>query len=130
MLNYSLYSSSRLNASTGAARTFAHGPSAKTLPARQLQTSPDIRRVGSRGDRHGFRIVEAIRPQAEPLGSILCVGHEQESVAPIAQTLGELGYAVDVAPDGEVGLAKIIANRPDLILCNFSASRGDGLELL
>jgi DNA-binding NarL/FixJ family response regulator len=130
MLNYSLYPSSRLNASPGAARMFADGPSAKTLPARQVQTSPDTRRAGSRRDRHGRRIVEAIRHQAEPLGSILCVEHEQETVAPIAQTLGELGYAVDVAHDGEVGLAKIIANRPDLILCNSSAPRVGGLELL
>ena len=43
--------------------------------------------------------------------------------------LKELGYAVDVAPDGVTGVAKILANRPDLVLCDSSVLRTSGLEL-
>src|SRR5215207_10186821 len=46
----------------------------------------------------------------------------------LAAGLSELGYAVDTAPDGEVGLAKILADQPDLVLCDLSMPRG--LELL
>jgi DNA-binding NarL/FixJ family response regulator len=130
MLNYSLHTSSGLNAPPAAAPMFTGGLFAKTLPARQLQNSPDTRRAGSRRDRHGRRIGETIRPQAEPLGSILCVEHEEATAGPLAETLIELGYTVDVAHDGEVGLAKIVANRPNLILCNSSVPRIGGLELL
>jgi DNA-binding NarL/FixJ family response regulator len=44
--------------------------------------------------------------------------------------LSDLGYRVELAPDGEVGLAKILANRPDLIICDLHMPRMDGLELL
>jgi DNA-binding NarL/FixJ family response regulator len=50
--------------------------------------------------------------------------------APLAETLIDLGCRVDVAHDGEVGLAKILANQPDIILCNASVPRIGGLELL
>ena len=112
MLNYSLHTSSGLNAPPAAARMFTGGLFAKTLPARQLQNPLDTRRAGSRRDRHGRRIKETVGPQAEPLGSILCVEHEEETAGPLAETLIELGCTVDVAHDGEVGLAKIVANRP------------------
>ena len=111
MFNNSLHTSRRLNTPPGPADICVDGQSANALPARKLQSSPDI-------------------PRAELLGSIVCVEHEQKAAAPIAETLSHLGYAVDVAQDGEVGLAKILANRPDLILCNSSAPRIGGLELL
>jgi DNA-binding NarL/FixJ family response regulator len=58
------------------------------------------------------------------------VEHEEETAGSLAETLIGLGYTVDVAQDGEVGLTKIVANRPDLILCNSSVPRIGGLELL
>ncbi|MEA3072112.1 MAG: hypothetical protein QOD29_3558 [Alphaproteobacteria bacterium] len=130
MLNHSLHTSSGLNTPSATARTFTGGLLAKTLLARQLQNSPDTRRAGSRRDRRGRRIEETVRPQAVPLGSILCVEHEENTAGPLAETLIALGYTVDVAQDGEVGLAKIVANRPNLILCNSSVPRIGGLELL
>jgi DNA-binding NarL/FixJ family response regulator len=130
MLNHSLHTNFGLSAPPAAARTFTGGLFAKRLLARRLQNSPDTRRAGSRRDRQARRIDETVRPQAEPLGSILCVEHEEETAGPLAETLIESGYTVDVAHDGEVGLAKIVANRPNLILCNSSVPRIGGLELL
>src|SRR5947209_11683931 len=101
MLNHSLHTSSGLAAPPAAARTFTGGLFAKTLPSRQLQNSLDTRRAGTRRDRHGRRVGETIRPQAEPLGSILCVEHEEETAGPLAETLIGWGYTVDGARDGE-----------------------------
>jgi DNA-binding NarL/FixJ family response regulator len=58
------------------------------------------------------------------------VEHEEKAAGSLAETLIKAGYTVDVAHDGEVGLAKILANRPNLILCNSSVPRIGGLELL
>jgi DNA-binding NarL/FixJ family response regulator len=58
------------------------------------------------------------------------VEHEEATAGPLAKTLIQLGYTVDFAHDGETGLAKIVANQPNLILCNSSAPRIGGLELL
>jgi DNA-binding NarL/FixJ family response regulator len=60
----------------------------------------------------------------------LCVDDDQIVVHLLADGLAELGYAVDTAPDGEVGLAKILADQPDLILCDVSMPRMGGFELL
>jgi DNA-binding NarL/FixJ family response regulator len=129
MLNYSLYSTC-LNAPPAGPRALTGGLFGKPFRARQYQISRDARCGGSRRDRQNRRIEGTVNPQAEPLGSILCVEHEQETAAPLAETLIDLGCTVDVAHDGEVGLAKILANRPDLILCNASVPRIGGLELL
>jgi DNA-binding NarL/FixJ family response regulator len=48
----------------------------------------------------------------------------------LAEALTELGYTVELAPDGEIGLAKIIAERPDLVLCDVRMPRMSGFELL
>jgi DNA-binding NarL/FixJ family response regulator len=58
------------------------------------------------------------------------VEHEEKTAGSLAETLIKAGYTVDVAHDGEVGLAKILANRPNLILCNSNVPRIGGLELL
>ena len=129
MLNYSLYGTC-LNAPPAGPRALTGGLFGKPFRARQYQISRDARCGGSRRDRQNRRTEETVHPQAEPLGSILCVEHEQETAAPLAETLIDLGCTVDVAHDGEVGLAKILANRPDLILCNASVPRIGGLELL
>jgi DNA-binding NarL/FixJ family response regulator len=46
----------------------------------------------------------------------------------LADGLTELGYAVDTALDGKAGLAKILADQPDLVLCDLSMP--GSLELL
>src|SRR5215207_3664013 len=62
--------------------------------------------------------------------SILCGDDDHIVVRLLAHGLAELGYAVDTAHDGEVGLAKILADQPDLILCDVSMPRMGGFELL
>jgi DNA-binding NarL/FixJ family response regulator len=65
-----------------------------------------------------------------PVTRILCVEDDQETAGLLAEALGELGYAVDLAPDGEVGFEKIVTNRPDLVLCDIRMPRLGGFELL
>jgi DNA-binding NarL/FixJ family response regulator len=60
----------------------------------------------------------------------MCVEDDQETASLIAEALTELGYTVDLAFDGESGFAKIIAERPDLVLCDVSMPRMSGFELL
>ncbi len=62
--------------------------------------------------------------------SILCVDDDPSFTRVLADGLTELGYAVDTASDGEVGLAKILADQPDLIVCDLTMPRMSGLELL
>ena len=61
---------------------------------------------------------------------ILCVEDDQETSSLLAEALTELGYTVETAPDGESGLAKILAQRPDLVLCDVRMPRMSGFELL
>ena len=42
----------------------------------------------------------------------------------------ELGYTVELAADGEIAFAKIMAKRPDLVLCDVRMPRMGGFELL
>jgi DNA-binding response OmpR family regulator len=58
------------------------------------------------------------------------VEDDQEISSLLAEALTELGYTVELAPDGESGLAKIIAERPDLVLCDVGMPRMSGFELL
>ena len=55
---------------------------------------------------------------------------DQETASLLAEALTELGYSVEHAPDGESGLAKILAARPDLVLCDVRMPRMGGFELL
>src|SRR3954469_4411740 len=57
--------------------------------------------------------------RSRTLGSILCVDDDQETARVLALALVCLGYDVELAADGEIGLAKITAKRPDLVLCDF-----------
>jgi DNA-binding NarL/FixJ family response regulator len=61
---------------------------------------------------------------------IVCVEDDQETATLLAEALTELGYAVESARDGETGLAKILAQRPDIVLCDVRMPRMSGFELL
>ena len=61
---------------------------------------------------------------------ILCVEDDQETSSLLAEALTELGYIIEAACDGESGLAKILAQRPDLVLCDVRMPRMGGFELL
>src|SRR6478672_9013720 len=61
---------------------------------------------------------------------ILCVEDDQETSSLLAEALTELGYIIETACDGKSGLAKILAQRPDLVLCDVRMPRMGGFELL
>jgi DNA-binding NarL/FixJ family response regulator len=58
------------------------------------------------------------------------VEDDPETASLMAEALTELGYRVELASDGESGLAKIVAQRPDLVLCDVRMPRMSGFELL
>lgn len=68
--------------------------------------------------------------QAPARASILYIGDDEDTASSVAETLTELGYRVELALDGDEGLAKILASRPDLVLCELWAPQRDGLEVL
>lgn len=68
--------------------------------------------------------------ESHALTRILCVEDDQETSALISEALTELGYTVELAPDGERGLAAILDNPPDLVLCDVRMPRITGFELL
>jgi DNA-binding NarL/FixJ family response regulator len=64
------------------------------------------------------------------LTRILCVEDDPETAGLLVEALTELGYAVDLATDGERGLVAILDNPPDLVLCDVRMPRMTGFELL
>ena len=64
------------------------------------------------------------------MSTILCVEDDPETASLLAEALTELGYTVDRAADGEIALTKILAKRPDLVLCDVRMPRMGGFELL
>src|SRR4051812_40803147 len=64
------------------------------------------------------------------LHRILCVEDDPETASLVAEALTELGYRVELASDGEIGFARIVAERPDLVLCDVRMPRMSGFELL
>jgi DNA-binding NarL/FixJ family response regulator len=83
-------------------------------------------RLRSRGSCLGIES----HPRSDNLPSILCVHDDEEMAMLVSESLIGLGYAVELASGGELGLEKILANRPDLILCDLWMPRMNGLELL
>src|SRR5437868_3046444 len=61
---------------------------------------------------------------------ILCVEDDRETAALIAEELVDRGYEVSVAHDGHQGLAAILKDTPDLVLCDISMPVMSGFELL
>src|SRR5262245_2852653 len=64
------------------------------------------------------------------LHRILCVEDDQETASLVSEALAERGYSVDVARDGESGLARILETRPDLVVCDIRMPVMGGFELL
>jgi len=61
---------------------------------------------------------------------ILCVEDDNETSLLLNEALTELGYGVELAPDGETGLAMILERCPDLVICDVRMPRMTGFELL
>jgi len=67
---------------------------------------------------------------SEPARRILCVEDDRETAALIVEELVERGYTVSVAYDGHEGLAAILKDAPDLVLCDINMPLMSGFELL
>lgn len=61
---------------------------------------------------------------------ILCIEDDPETADLIAEELVDRGFAVDIAHDGQQGLAAILRHAPDLVLCDVSMPVMTGFELL
>ena len=48
----------------------------------------------------------------------------------LSAALENFGYAVIVAPNGDVGLQKFIDERPDLVLTDIIMPESDGIEII
>lgn len=61
--------------------------------------------------------------------TILLVERDPHVRALAAQFLAEAGHRVELASDGEQGLARVRALKPDLVLCEILVPKVDGLAL-
>ena len=61
---------------------------------------------------------------------ILVIEDEKDMVEILAALLKKEGYEVDVAYDGEEGLSKIKATKPELVLLDIMLPKLDGRDML
>jgi len=61
---------------------------------------------------------------------ILVIEDEKKVARFIKKGLEEEGYAVDLAPDGEEGLARVLDQVHDLIILDIALPKIDGLQVL
>lgn len=61
---------------------------------------------------------------------ILCIEDDVETAELITEELAEHGYTVITAHDGESGLATLLREAPDLVLCDVGMPGMTGFELL
>jgi DNA-binding response OmpR family regulator len=61
---------------------------------------------------------------------ILCIEDDKDTAALLAEDLTERGYRVLLAHDGAEGLRRILAERPDLVLCDVSLPVMSGFDVL
>lgn len=64
------------------------------------------------------------------MSTILCIEDDEQTASLIAEALTELGYAIALARDGEEGLAAILVNKPDLVICDIRMPAMNGFEVL
>jgi len=62
--------------------------------------------------------------------TILCIEDDRETATLIAEELVDRGFAVSVAHDGREGLAAILRQTPDLVLCDISMPFMSGFDVL
>jgi DNA-binding NarL/FixJ family response regulator len=65
-----------------------------------------------------------------PVRSLLWVDDDHETVAAVTDKFTGYPYAVEFAANAETGLARILARRPDLVMCSMWMRGVGGLELL
>jgi DNA-binding response OmpR family regulator len=66
----------------------------------------------------------------KPQKTILCIEDDWEAAALLAEDLVERGYRVQLAHDGDEGLAKALSGRPDLVLCDINLPGLSGFDIL
>ena len=69
-------------------------------------------------------------PSAAGVTTILVVEDSPNLVALLQELLGEQGYAVRVARDGESGLSSALADEPDLLLLDVGLPHRNGVEVV
>jgi len=67
---------------------------------------------------------------SETMPRILCIEDDGETASLIAEELIDRGYAVDIAHNGQDGLAAIFRERPDLVLSDVTMPGMSGFEVL
>jgi len=61
--------------------------------------------------------------------TVLLIDDEPVTRATIAKILGEAGWRVVEAPDGEQGIALALLHRPDVVLCDLLMPRCNGFQV-
>jgi DNA-binding response OmpR family regulator len=61
---------------------------------------------------------------------VLCIEDDRETAGLLAEELAERGYDVCVAHNGREGFAAILAQPPDLVICDLNMPVMSGFELL
>lgn len=61
---------------------------------------------------------------------ILIIEDEQTLIKALVQSLGESGYKIETAEDGEEGIKKIKSFKPDLVLLDLILPKMDGFSVL
>ncbi len=71
-----------------------------------------------------------IQPVTRAHRRLLCIEDDRETAGLIAEEFSERGFEVSLAHDGQAGLAGILKQRPDLVLCDVSMPGMNGFEVL
>jgi len=96
---------------------------------RQLPTRPLLAIVGD-VFVEGRPIADAASRKGLPVGSVLCVDDDPESIEELSDGLRSRSLAAEFVQDFKAALAKIFADPPDLIVSSMRMQGMSGLELL
>lgn len=61
---------------------------------------------------------------------ILIIDDEKDIVDMLSEFLGQRGYKISTAFDGEEGLKKFDSESPDIVMCDLRMPKKDGFEFL
>jgi DNA-binding NarL/FixJ family response regulator len=61
---------------------------------------------------------------------ILCIEDDPETAALLAEELGDRGFQVSIAENGQEGFVAILKSKPDLVLCDVGVPVMSGFEVL